>query len=220
MKTLHIASILAFSALCAFACSDDDDTSPSMPGAAGEAAGGSDGPTAGKSNGGSKANGGDNGVAGGDVGGAAGQGGAAPVDCHEDAVEDANDVGGAGGADGAAGAGGAASVSASLEIIGTWKESFGGELLITSTHWNDGVIHAYDNDANVVYTQTPCSAMYSPGAYSKYVYTEPTGDSFYYCTVVYDAKTLAEAQASTKTADEGDLDTGCNGFPWSEVTKP
>ena len=134
------------------------------------------------------------------------EGGAAPVDCDD------GSQGGAGGAGPALGEG--------LEIIGTWTESFGGDLEITSTHWNDTTIEAYDNDANVVYTRTPCDAMYFPGNYSKYVYIEPTADSFYYCTIIYDAKTLAEAQASTQTADQDDLMMGCNGFPWSQVTKP
>jgi hypothetical protein len=219
VKTLHIASILAFAALSVFACSDDDDaTKPSVTaGAGGEApsVGGSDS-SAGNGDGGLKASGGEGGSTSGgateqggasEPGGAGGQGGA-PVACDES-------LGGAGGAGGAG-----PDRGAGLEIIGTWKEGFGGELEITSTHWNSAVIHAYDNDTNVVYTQSPCDSMYFPGAFSKYVYIEPTATSFYYCTVIYDAKTLADAKASTKTADKDDLTTGCNGFPWSEVTKP
>jgi hypothetical protein len=239
VKTLHIASILTFSALIAFACSDDDDSAaPAFAGAgdeeptAGSAGkggkGGSGGSTAGSTSvqggmesetagmageaplagtGGSRAgSGGDGGI---DAGGAAGQGGATPVECDDGSVG------------GAAGAGGAGpELGAGLEIIGTWKESFGDDLEISSTLWNDSFIKAYDNATNVVYTQTPCDSAYFPGAFSKYVYLEPTASSFYYCTIIYDAKTLAEAQASAKTADEGNLLTGCNGFPWSEVTKP
>ncbi|MDF3069105.1 MAG: hypothetical protein K0R38_4706 [Polyangiaceae bacterium] len=223
MKNLQIASILALSALLTFACGDDEDASPvgsagSGSGAqAGESSGGDDaGGQAGSGQGGTSAQAGAEASAGADVGGAGG----VPADTCEYGDYSA---GGASDAGGAAGAGGAA--SAGLEMLGTWTEIFNdepaGTLEVTSSYWNDSGIAAYDSEANLVYTQTPCDSEYNPGAFTKIVYTEPTADTFYYCMVVYDAKTLVEAQASEETADPEDLLTGCgaSGFPWSKVTR-
>jgi hypothetical protein len=215
VKTLHIASILALSVSLTFACGDDDDAS--SPGAAG-----SGGTTAGADNGGAPTdNGGaptDNGGAPTDNGGApsaAGgdnNGGVPPVETCEFGEY------GEGGAGGAAGAGGAD--GAGLEVLGTWKDEFEGGVTITPSYWGRSGIAAYDSEANVVYTQTPCDADYNPGRFTKIVYTQPQNDTFYYCMVVYDAKTLAEAQASDKSADQEDLEGGCGAsFPWSKLTR-
>ena len=229
MKTLRIASILVASALTVFACGDDDDTSPrggaGSPGSAGEggsdaagAAGATDNNAAGQAMGGGSSAGQSNGgaVAGG-AGGTpeGGAGGATEAPC----INDVESI--VGGAAGAGGDGGASSRELEPAILGTWKEvSFPGTLEITSSHWNEGTIQAWDNDAHVVYTQNSSCALYSPRKFSKYVYTVPAGDSFYYCTIVFAADTLAQAQADTKVANVNDLDgAGCSGFPWSKVTK-
>jgi hypothetical protein len=203
VKTLTIASILALSFSLTLACGDDDDAPTDPAGSSGNAAGGAnsagDGPGAG-------------GQAGSDAGGAAG---APPEVCEF------GDYGDDGGSDagGAAGAGG--QPSDGLEIVGTWEDEFTGALEITSSHWNGSGIAAYDSEANLVYTQSPCDAEYNPGRFSKIIYTEPVDDAFYYCTVVYDAKTLTEAQDSEATADAEDLEAGCGtgGFPWSKATR-
>jgi hypothetical protein len=211
VKTLHIASILALSASLTFACGDDDDTS--SPGAAGSggASAGAPSAAAGEDSGGvpSSAAGND---AGGAPSGAGGDnaGGAPPTETCEFGEYGEGGAGGAGGAEGAA-----------LEVLGTWDDEYDGSLTITRSYWGGSGIAAYDSDANVVFTQTPCDAMYNPGRFSKIVYTEPTDDAFYYCTVVFDAKTLAEAQASKASADPEDLEAGCgsSGFPWSKLTR-
>lgn len=229
MKTLHIASILALSTTLAFACGGDDESAPEglagsggTAAAAGENSGGNgDTPAAGKANGGSAGStsghagensGGVGGVPEGGAGGApdvqagAGAGGEAP-ECH---------LLGEGGQGGQGGDGGG--LGAGLEIIGSWKDNFGSNLEITGVGWNDSIIREYDNGDNIVYAQNSCAAFF-PAKFSKYVYTEPTDDSFYYCTVVYDAATLEAAKASDASADQSDLEKGCSGFPWSKATK-
>jgi hypothetical protein len=211
----------------AFACGDDDDapadnTKGGSAGSAtaGDNSGGDDGvagtPSGGKGGTGGTAtagSGGDpnvgvGGEAAGGAGGAGGQGGEAPV-CE---------LLGEGGAGGAGGEG--PGLGAGLEIIGSWQEeAFEGTLDITARLWNDSVIREFDNDENVVYAQNSCAAFF-PAAFSKYVYTEPANDSFYYCTTVYDAATLEAAKASDAEADAQDLEHGCSGFPWSKVSKP
>lgn len=205
MKTLHIASIFALSVSLTFACGDDDDTTPNgTAGSSGSAQAGDNGGGEGPSPGGAGGTGG--------AGAQAGAGGAPAEACEfgDYGAGGASDAGGAGGSD-----------SAGLELIGTWEEEFIGTFEITSAFWGTSGIAAYDSDANLVYTQSPCDAEYNPGAFSKIVYTEPADDEFYYCTVVFGAKTLAEAQASEATADPEDLEAGCgsSGFPWSKVTK-
>lgn len=233
MKTVHIASILVVSALTVFACGDDDDDRPrGTAGSAGQGGspGGEGGSAAGQAGssaagqapvgGGAGESGGSAGeVSGGDAGAAvAGAGGAIePPACVNDVVFTGAGDGGAGGE---GGAGGAASQELEPGILGTWVDNFGGGLEITASHWNSGTIQAWDNTTNVVYTQNSSCSAFSPRKFSKYVYTQPVNDSFYFCTIVYDADTLAAAQASTKMADASDLDgVGCNGFSWSKATK-
>jgi hypothetical protein len=110
--------------------------------------------------------------------------------------------------------------SAPLEIIGTYT-AYDIEQTITADEWNGATIHDYDNDANVVYTQLPDDDEFNPSKFNKIVYTEPEDDRFYFCTVVFDAETLADAKASDATADDSNpAEAGCGGtFPWSLATK-
>jgi hypothetical protein len=126
-----------------------------------------------------------------------------------------------GDAAGSDGGGGAPAV-APLEIIGEYDNDFMGTETITTDAWNNAAIVAYDNDANVVYTQNPDDADFNASKFVKTVYTQPETDgSFYFCMVVFDADTLADAQASEAMADDSDPALGgCGGtFPWTKATK-
>ena len=111
--------------------------------------------------------------------------------------------------------------TAALEIIGEYDDNFGGEQIITADEWNGSAIQDYDNDENVVYTQNSEDDMFNPSKFSKYVYTDVEDDSFYFCQVLFDAETLADAQASDATADDSDPgETGCGGdFSWTQATR-
>ena len=111
--------------------------------------------------------------------------------------------------------------TAPLEIVGKYMDSFKMEQTITATKWNTDAIVGYDNDANVVYTKIADDAMFNPGKYTKTVYTEPKNGSFYFCEVEFSLDTLADAKASTATADDSDPDNGgCGGmFAWTKATK-
>lgn len=111
--------------------------------------------------------------------------------------------------------------SAGLEIIGEYEDNFGGEQIITADEWNGSAIQDYDNQANVVYTQNSEDDMFNPDKFSKFVYTDIEDDSFYFCQVLFDADTLADAQASDATADDSDpAETGCgDSFPWTLATR-
>lgn len=110
--------------------------------------------------------------------------------------------------------------SSALEIIGEYDDNFGGEQIITADEWNGSAIQDYDNQANVVYTQNSEEDMFNPEKFSKFVYTDIEDDSFYFCQVLFDADTLAEARASDATADDSDpAQAGCGGFEWTLATR-
>jgi len=95
-----------------------------------------------------------------------------------------------------------------------------GDESITDDSWSYMAIIEYDNATNVVITQNPDGddPLLNPNEYSRLVYTEPAGDSFYYCTSDYGLETLAEARAANGPADASDFVTGCSGFPWTKLT--
>ncbi len=109
-----------------------------------------------------------------------------------------------------------------IEIAGDWESGFSAET-ITSEFWDDGfavkTVTVYDNAANWAVTQNASDAEFSPDAFNKTIWTEPTETGFAYCTVAFSIETQAEAEAaSTDEADDSDLDdAGCFGFPWTVV---
>jgi len=229
MKIAYFASVLALTVTVVVACDDSvDRVTPHKPagvaGAPGSA--GKSGNVAGSANGGSSGSSaeGGNGGSADNVAGSLGahEGGAGGDSAGgQPNTAGAGEAGAAGNA-GAAGAGGEGSVSPPpLELIGSYDDNFQSSFVITEEAWGASAVVAYDNAQNVVYTQFPADDPYSPNKFAKTVYTEPANDSFYFCMVVYSADTLADAQASTETADPSDPDNGgCGGqFPWTKATK-
>lgn len=107
-----------------------------------------------------------------------------------------------------------------LELNGTWTTSFQGTEVITNTAWNGATVVEYSNNANIAYTQNPADDQYNPSKFNKLVWTQPSGNTFYYCWLDYGKDSLALAKASTLVADETDPDnSGCGGFGWTKMTK-
>lgn len=240
MKTFHFASILVLAATVTFACSDDDDDS--APGAAGSSG------AAGKSStAGSSSTAGKNGTAGSSTAGTGGKSTAGTGGSTTDAGAgglggvggelNEGGLGGVGGEGGLAGEGGLGGVGGEggeggapvvpdvlvngpVELIGSWKDpKFGGVEVITQTSWSGSNIVGYDSGAKAVYTHNSASS-FNPGKYSKYVFTAPVNDSFYFCQILYASDSLEAAQADTKVADASKLeDKGCSGFDWTKVEK-
>lgn len=116
---------------------------------------------------------------------------------------------------------------AGLEIAGEWIEMFApGDAImhIIDPHtweqlapFGDALFHidSYDNAGRFVVAQGDAANDFFPELYSKFNWTWD-GDDLYYCTVVFDAATAAEALA-VPDADPGDLDAGCGGFGWSPL---
>jgi hypothetical protein len=240
VKTAHLVSILVLGAATTFACNDDGDRTEggssgkaSVAGSAGKngAAGSSAGSTteagAGGGAAGSTSDGGMGGVAGTNEGGEAGGGASGGGEAGGGAGATTSEAGSAGmaGAGGDGGAGGAPDVPDVVvpgpsALIGSWHTNFDGTEVITANTWSGANIVAYTSGVTVVYTHNPPSDPYNPRKFSRYVYTEPVGDSFYFCQIVYDADTLEAAQTDPKVADATKLETnGCSGFSWTKATK-
>jgi hypothetical protein len=105
-----------------------------------------------------------------------------------------------------------------LEVAGEWSGEFGDES-ISDDEWNGTPIVAFDNEDNVAYTQNADDAMFDPGKFNKLVWTEPTAEGFYYCTVDFGLDSLDDAKASKKTADtKMPEDMGsCGGFAFTKL---
>ena len=106
-----------------------------------------------------------------------------------------------------------------FELIGEWSSAFSDET-ITATMWNADQIIEFDNEANVVITQTSSSSMFFANLFNKIEYTEPANDAFFYCTTLFGQPSAEVARTSTQTADATDPATGgCAGFAWTELTR-
>ena len=110
--------------------------------------------------------------------------------------------------------------STGIEVAGTWETNFATTEVITEDEWNEAEIVEYDNAENVAITQNPDDAQHNPSTFSRLVWTDPQDGTFYYCTVAFNLATLEEAQGSTATADDTDLEgAGCGGFAWTKMTR-
>jgi hypothetical protein len=103
-----------------------------------------------------------------------------------------------------------------FELEGRWATDYGMTDEVSSLAWNAQAIVSFDNAANVAITQNPADDPWGPSKFSKVVWTEPTDGAFYYCIVDFGLATAAEAEASTKNADDTSPQTsGCGSFPWT-----
>ena len=112
-----------------------------------------------------------------------------------------------------------------IEIAGSWESNFGGLETITSDAWANEwlttTVIEYSNDNNWAINQNPDDDEFNPSQFSKVVWTEPTVDAFYYCTVAFGLDTADDARSATETADNSDPDnSGCGGFGWTKLSRP
>lgn len=113
-----------------------------------------------------------------------------------------------------------APTSTELELSGTWITNFDAEEVISSTVWNGYPVIEYSNASNVAYTQTPADDQYNPGKFNKLVWTEPKGNTAYYCWIAFGQDSLAMAKDVTLVADDKDLEgKGCAGYSWTKLTR-
>ena len=133
------------------------------------------------------------------------------------------------GSDGSTGEGaGSSTGGAALEIVGEWLEVFPGgagmqthtiteETWLMASDFGDSLHHieSWDADARTLVAQSDAANAFNPELWGKFEWQFADG-TLYYCQSVYDAETPDDAW-SAPGAEPGDLDTGCGGFPWSEL---
>ena len=107
-----------------------------------------------------------------------------------------------------------------LDLIGTYTDSWGGTQTVTDDTWSTGSgslyhISQFDNDAGSIVAQNDSGNSYNPDLFSKFEWTMDN-DGLYYCQSAYNAAT--EEDAMNAAADATDLTTGCGGFGWSSLT--
>ncbi len=102
-----------------------------------------------------------------------------------------------------------------ISIEGEWIDEWNSSQVIDSDSWNSNTITHYDNDEMWAVAQNDEDAQFSPGLWSKYDWTW-NSEELYYCQSTFAAETEADA-LSADSANATDLDTGCGGFPWSQM---
>jgi hypothetical protein len=112
-----------------------------------------------------------------------------------------------------------------IDIAGSWHSSFGGMEVIASATWTTPfdtiTVVEYDNATNTVILQNPDSAMYNAGKFSKVVWSDPQGDTFYYCTLVFGLDSAQAARDDGAHADASDpAHSGCGDFAWTRLDAP
>ena len=104
-----------------------------------------------------------------------------------------------------------------LDIDGLWTDSYGYDHDVSPFAWNDNTVTQYDNDAQFIIAQNSPDDAWSPDLWSKYNWTTDDDGDLFYCQIAYAEATEADALAVTD-ADATDLASGCNGFPWTNMT--
>ena len=112
---------------------------------------------------------------------------------------------------------GCASEQESLQ--GTWSTNFDTEETITADAWGDNTIEQWNAADNTVIVRVPDDAEWSPGTFSKIIYTDPVESSFYYCTAAFGKESLDAALNEAVSVDDSDPDnSGCGDFSWTKMT--
>ncbi len=115
-----------------------------------------------------------------------------------------------------------------IEIAGNWGTQFDTREDVDDDYWifiyedNDDLaaeIVSFDNEERWAITKNPDDADFSPGMYNRNVWTPLADGQFHYCTVDAGLESEEAAEQSEETADEADLDGGCGGFGWTEMTR-
>jgi hypothetical protein len=135
-----------------------------------------------------------------------------------------------------------------LNIVGNYVDSFDSAHEITKGAWLVGgsVFHVleFSNDEGWLVAHNDCANAFNPGRYSRFewVWSAPTSGAggaggadgaagaggaagetgtsdgtIFYCQIGYDLASVSGA-LSLDTADRSDLQTGCAGFAWTELS--
>lgn len=138
-----------------------------------------------------------------------------PYECSDEEVNEAA-MGGAGGAE-------AASCEApeppvnEIEIAGNYTDDFGTSHKIRTDSWGNVNLSYVNNEENYAVGRNDESDAWN-GCYWSLLVWHEVDDKLYYCQAAFSATSECLAMSST-LPDTEDLDTGCAGFSWSELTE-
>jgi ABC-type Zn uptake system ZnuABC Zn-binding protein ZnuA len=102
-----------------------------------------------------------------------------------------------------------------IAIEGNWVDEWGTNQTIDSDSWNSGTITQFDNSAMWAVAENG-EDSFNPGLWSKYDWTWDS-EELYYCQSTFAAESEADA-LSANSANSSDLEAGCGGFPWSQMS--
>lgn len=107
------------------------------------------------------------------------------------------------------------------ELIGMYKDSFDGPHIISNTVWDQGGmmgrfnIEFFDSEQLYIIAQNSSNNAWNPDKWSRFDYFIKEGKK-YFCQTAYDLETMEDAK-ETAPAENGNLESGCNGFNWTEL---
>jgi hypothetical protein len=119
---------------------------------------------------------------------------------------------------------GAAPAPATLSIAGTYLDEYGTTHTIDEAAWTTqyagypaSVFHVsqFDDDGQWLVAQNDPANGYNPDLWSRFDWLTGADGHLYYCQSAFAAPT---EQAAVDTPRDEDLDVGCGGFPWTDLT--
>jgi hypothetical protein len=111
-------------------------------------------------------------------------------------------------------------------LAGAWTDEYDTVHEIDETRWTQTYpgydpyvfdIASWDGAERRVVAQNGADNAYDPGLWSRFDWLDADDGHLYYCQSAFSAATQAEAEA-TPGADASDLEGGCGGFPWTDLT--
>lgn len=218
MKRLFLMATLALTPVWMAACGgDDEDSNPIGDGDGdgdGDMPGDGDGDTPGDGDG--------------DMPGD-GDGDSPLPECSDDEFTLGGGGAGGAGAGGAGGAGGSPAAACGvtqtpdveIEIVGSFTDQYDSSIEVKSDEilLGDAVytLSIVDNEENYAVALNSADNEWNPCTWSTFVWHE-TEDGLYYCQSPYAATTECGALEADRP-DPDDLDAGCGGFSWSQLTE-
>lgn len=107
-----------------------------------------------------------------------------------------------------------------VSFIGSYTDNYGGEFQFDWTKlttFSEVAVIKIDPDRASVFTRNPSHAAYNPSKISRFDFAR-TSEGLYYCTTVYDAETLAEAEEAPLADASDPANSGCGSFAWTELS--
>jgi hypothetical protein len=109
-----------------------------------------------------------------------------------------------------------------LAIRGKYTDNYATTHVIQQALWTQTSMYGasafnittFDNTAKFLVAQNDVANAYNPGMWSRFDWTT-YNSALWYCQVIYDAETAAQAGAAADDDATDPSSAGCGGFPWT-----